>query len=213
MNLSIDERTKHRLTGMLVLLAIAIIFLPAMLKKSNQHLAENIHLSVQIPPKPNAPEVAMASEKVVFETVKVQKLPLPKAIKPTEASQIASLDSEALKPKKVVAKAKPAPAPRPVAKKPVAITQKPKTIAVKSAEQQFAVQIASFSVLKNAESLVSKLQNQGFKARYHVISSADGAIYKVTVGQVDDRADANRLKERLSNQANIKGFIVKHEVS
>ena len=70
MKLAIDERTKHRLTGLVVIMAVAIIFVPAMLKKSNKHLEENIHISVQLPPRPSFPKVAVTEEKAVFETIK-----------------------------------------------------------------------------------------------------------------------------------------------
>ena len=36
MKLMMDERVKHRLTGVVVLVSIAVIFVPAMIKKSNK---------------------------------------------------------------------------------------------------------------------------------------------------------------------------------
>lgn len=241
MNLSIDERTKHRLTGLVVLIAIAIIFLPAMLRKSNQRLEESIHLSVQIPPKPTTPKVAVAEEKAVFETVKVEKLPMPNTLKPKRASQIARIDNLKDKPKVQVEipVEKSAPIQPKVAKvidkkdSPVFVKQAPQAapLVVKSTlpvqvkiqqasdtsekimQQQYSVQLASFAVQQNAEKLVSRLKEQGYKARYQKIASGDSSLYKVTVGQLSDRADAKKLQEKLSKTTQIDGFIVKRDVS
>lgn len=266
MNLAIDERTKHRLTGLAVIMAVAIIFVPAMLKKSNQRLEENIHLSVQLPPKPQAPKVNVAEKEAVLETVKVAKLPMPKKISPVPASQIARIEPLTDKPKSVqvaslqtnAADPVPTPLPHPPRPKPhphphpkpsgnpaVAETReimeavrqeiereakretvspvlrkevkeasayKPKPVLTpRPVVEAYAVQLASFTVQKNAESLVERLRDQGYKARYRKISSEDGTLYKVTVGQLDDKADASALKKKLSETTNMNGFVVKRE--
>ncbi|MCH9689830.1 MAG: SPOR domain-containing protein [Gammaproteobacteria bacterium] len=193
MNLAVNERTKHRITGLVVIMAFAIIFVPAMLKKSNQRLEENIHVSVQLPPKPTTPKVALATEKTVFETVKVARVTLPTPIKPTLASQIARIEN--LKPK--------VPSNPPVVK----ISQN-KTIL-----KGYAVQLAVFSVQHNAEKLVKSLNTQGYKARYHTLMSSEGTpSYRVTVGQLNDRADASQLKNKLFESTQLQGVIIKHNV-
>ncbi len=231
MNIAIDERTKHRLTGLVVIMAVAIIFVPAMLKKSNQRLEENIHVSVQLPPKPAAPKVAVTEEKKVFETVKVAKVALPVPIEPVPASQIARVDNLTPKPSvkpivevisKPIAKAEVKPVKKPVAKKdsPVFVKQEktiafnPKTAlpAQSVASETYAVQLAAFTVQDNAEKLVARLRSQGYKAQYDTITSEEGASYKVTVGQLDDRADARILKNKLSENVKLEGFIVKRDV-
>ena len=148
MNLTIDERTKHRLTGLVVLIAIAIIFLPAMLKKSNQRLEENVRLSVQLPPKPDAPKVAIAEEPQVFEMVKVEKISLPKVPKAMPASQIARIENLEDKPRAMAEqpKAKPnAMATKKILPKPKAMQPAP-VKAASTAADSYAVQLASFSV-------------------------------------------------------------------
>ncbi len=238
MNIAIDERTKHRLTGLVVIMAVAIIFVPAMLKKSNQRLEENLHVSVQLPPKPTAPKVAVAEEKKVFETVKVEKVALPAAIEKTTASQIARVENLTPKaaPKKTstkpVAKVVPLPVEEPAVKPEAAPIEKqvaspvfvkkekqeapfqPKPVLAEQATSAaaYAVQLASFSVQQNAEKLVAELRSQGYKARYHTVTSEQGPAYKVTVGQLEDRSDARALKNKLTESTNIEGFIVKNNV-
>lgn len=91
MKLITDERVKHRLTGVVVILSIAIIFVPAMIKKSNQHLGENINLSIKLPPRPELPKVAVLEEKAVFDAVKVARVSMPTMAQPPHASQVASV--------------------------------------------------------------------------------------------------------------------------
>ena len=211
MNIALDERTKHRLTGLVVIMAIAIIFVPAMLKKSNQRLEENIHVAVQLPPKPAAPQIAAVEEDVIFETVKVEKVALPGPIKPKPASQIARAEPLTPKPIEIAKplKKKHAPQLTKIEQPPSAQTiQEPQTT------EAYMVQLAAFNVQKNAEKLVLKLREKGYKAQYHTTQTPQGiASYKVTVGQLNDHADARQLKNKLIESTKLEGFIVKREMS
>ncbi len=254
MNLRIDERTKHRLTGLVVILAVAIIFVPAMIKKSNQQLEENMHLSVQLPPKPSTPKVAVAEKKAVFEAVKVAKMEVPTTVEPKRVSRLERVEGLQSKPveaattkpsvvKPVVAKAVEVPKPTALEEasiskeqsvvftkvasnedetpaaanlNPARVTTIPVKLKVEEAKsmsrEAYAVQLASFAVQRNAENLVSRLRSQGYKAHYHTIKSDAGNFYKVTVGQLDARADARALQKKLSETTKIEGFIVKRDV-
>jgi len=232
MNISIDERTKHRLTGLVVILALAIIFVPAMVKKSNQRLEENIHVSVQLPPKPSAPKIAIADKEAVFETVKIAKVTLPVTHKPGHISQIARAEGLQLKTpekKNVPVLSKPVVAKTKIKLPIVEIKRKPMKQAEaapkpvvqhaniakldKEMSQAYAVQLASFSSQENAEKLVYHLRDHGYKAHYHASTQGNNALYKVIVGQLDDRDDAYALQEKLSESLKLNGFVVKRGVT
>ena len=89
MKLVMDERVKHRLTGLIVILSIVAIFLPAVVKKSNQRFEESLSFSVRLPPKPVLPNVAVSDEKKVFETVKVARVDVPAVVEISKPIQIA----------------------------------------------------------------------------------------------------------------------------
>src|SRR5690606_22409684 len=93
-------------------------------KKSNQRLTENIHVSVQLPPKPSAPKVAMTEEKAVFQTVKAAKIPLPVPLESTPTSQIARIESLKAKPStiKPLAKVETSPVEKLIQKSDAKIT-------------------------------------------------------------------------------------------
>lgn len=94
MKLVLDERVKHRLIGLAVIISIGAIFAPAIIKKSNQRIDDNVSVSVQLPPKPIPPKVAMPEEDEMFETVKVAHVDIPDV--PEEIAKPALAKAESL---------------------------------------------------------------------------------------------------------------------
>lgn len=93
MKLVMDERVKHRLIGLAVILSIAAIFAPAIIKKSNQRIDDNVSVSVKLPPKPIPPKVAMPDEQEMFKTVKVAHVEIPDIPKETAGPALAKAES------------------------------------------------------------------------------------------------------------------------
>jgi DedD protein len=216
MNISIDERTKHRLTGLVVILAVAIIFVPAMVKKSNQRLEENIHVSVQLPPRPSAPKVAITDKQAVFDTIKVAEVELPPLKEPAHVSHIARAEGLEFKTpvkKQVRVSHNSAVEKKSVKSKPVKFVQATPSKLEKDMREAYAVQLASFTSQDNAEKLVYRLRDHGYKAQYQTTTQGNNALYKVIVGQLDDRDDAHALKEKLSESLQINGFVVKRSAN
>lgn len=79
MKLVFDERIKHRLVGLAVVVSLAAIFAPAIMKKSSQRFDSPPSIAVKLPAKPKMPDVEMADEKAMFETVKVAHVDIPTA--------------------------------------------------------------------------------------------------------------------------------------
>jgi DedD protein len=71
----------------------------------------------------------------------------------------------------------------------------------------WSVQLASLSSRASAESLQKTLRSQGYNA---YIRSADGKN-RVFVGPLIERAEADRLRDLLSRQQNLKGFVVRFQ--
>ncbi|ASQ45762.1 rare lipoprotein A [Legionella clemsonensis] len=93
MKLVMDERVKHRLIGLAVILSIAAIFAPAIIKKSNQRIDDNVSISVKLPPKPIPPKVAMPDEQEMFKTVKVAHVELPDVPRESAGPALAKAES------------------------------------------------------------------------------------------------------------------------
>lgn len=77
MKLVIDERLKHRLVGLAVVISIAAIFVPAVIKKSSQRFDAKTIVSVKLPAKPIPPKIALPEEQAMFKRVKVAHVEIP----------------------------------------------------------------------------------------------------------------------------------------
>jgi DedD protein len=217
-DLMMDERVKHRLTGVVVIIAIAIIFVPAMIKKSNQRLSENINVSVKLPPKPILPDVAVAQEKAVFNTVKVARVDVPVVNTNVASTQLAKNDVVAPSLNRVSSSSSLHVATKviPLSTQSLPVSAATKSIALQPKlvkSEAYVVQLASFNQQHNAELLVTRLKSKGYQASYTKIASKQGDVYKVVVGQVAKRDDAQLLQKKLADNMQLQGFIVKTEVS
>lgn len=212
MNWLTDDKVKHRIIGFAVLLSIALVFIPAMVKKSNQRLDEKMNLSVRMPEKPEFAAVEAAKPKELFKTIKVAHVVLPPVVETRSAVKIAraeSLSGQTMANRTIIQKTpvlasntkrinKPAPILAAVKLPPVAT----KINAVK--RDVFSVQLASFARQDNAQSLVQQLHKKGFKASY----DRQGSQYRVLVGQLQ-LDQAKNLQKKLASATQLTGFLVK----
>lgn len=259
MKLVIDEKLKHRLIGVSVILSLGAIFLPAMMKKSSQRLESNFSVNVQLPPKPMAPNVAVTDEEQMFKTIKIAKVNIPPV---TQAhSKVSTRDEDFIVSAPVhnetviISKVETAPAAiekplelaltdtaqtavkreikvagntvvkpslsvkRVSVVKPVQVKTAAKPVLANATSKPaakkdiYAVQLASFSKLENAQALVSKLQSKGYKANYARVSGKNGVIYKVYAGHSPIKDNVVKLRTQLASAMQLKGFIVTTGVS
>jgi len=222
----LDKAYKQRMVGALVLIAIAVIFLPMLFSRQD----EARHVQVDAPAAPQAP----AASQIKVEPVNVpEQQPLPQEPVPTDEelsqpsqapatqqppsmpiapapsrppasvppAKVASAPAQA--PAQTPAKpATPAPAPAPAA--PVA---DPARVDTNGLSVTWAVQLASLSNRANADNLQKTLRTQGYNA---YIRTSDG-VNRVFVGPVIERAEADRLRDTLEKQQKIKGIVVRFQ--
>lgn len=210
----LDKAYKQRMVGALVLVALAVIFLPMLFSRQD----EQRQVTVEAPAAPQAPsmpqvqmesvavpepqalpqELVPADEEVAEDTAPAA--PVAAAPAPTAPIAIA-------KPTAPPAVAKPIPAPA----QPIAAASKPDTtqsrVDANGLSVSWSVQLASLSSRASAESLQKTLRSQGYNA---YIRSADGKN-RVFVGPLIERAEADRLRDLLSRQQNLKGFVVRFQ--
>ncbi|WP_367607219.1 SPOR domain-containing protein [Legionella sp. W05-934-2] len=75
MKLTMDEAMKHRVVGIAVIISIALVFVPAMIKKNNQRLEEK-RIVVELPAKPPQPQMAEVNEPQVFAETRMAHVDL-----------------------------------------------------------------------------------------------------------------------------------------
>ncbi|WP_027616075.1 SPOR domain-containing protein [Pseudomonas sp. Pse1] len=212
----LDNAYKQRMVGALVLVALAVIFLPMLFSRED----EQRQVVVQAPAAPQAPVMPQVQVEpvVVPEPQALPQEPVPSddeiaigdTVPPTPSTPAAA-PSAPIAPAPVVAKPvtppapKPAPAPAPVA------TAKPDTtqsrVDANGLSVSWSVQLASLSNRESAESLQKTLRSQGYNA---YIRTADGKN-RVFVGPLIERAEADRLRDVLNRKQNLKGFVVRFQ--
>lgn len=77
MKLVIDEKLKHRLVGLAVIISLGTIFVPAIMKQSTQGIEKNPSVHLTFPTKPLIPKVVLKDEKEMYKTIQVAKVNLP----------------------------------------------------------------------------------------------------------------------------------------
>lgn len=80
-------------------------------------------------------------------------------------------------------------------------------------KNNYAVQLATFSQQKNALALISRLKQKGYYGRLNKVTSNNGTVYKVIVGNSNQRQKAQLLQKRLATAVQIQGFIITTGVS
>lgn len=214
----LDKAYKQRMVGALVLVALAVIFLPMLFSRQD----EQRQVTVEAPAAPQAPAVPQVQVEpvVVPEPQALPQEPVPSddEIAQQEAPSTAIAPSAPVAPAPAAKPVTPPPAPAPVNKPTVAPSQpitaapgKPDTtqsrVDANGLSVSWSVQLASLSSRASAESLQKSLRSQGYNA---YIRTADGKN-RVFVGPLIERAEADRLRDLLSRQQNLKGFVVRFQ--
>ncbi|EPL07759.1 sporulation repeat-containing protein [Pseudomonas sp. CF161] len=212
----LDNVYKQRMVGALVLVALAVIFLPMLFSRED----EQRHVSVEAPVAPQAPVMPQVQVEpvVVPEPQALPQEPIPSDDEVVQQSApsapiVPSAPATPVAPP--TAAIKPAPAPAPAAPKPTpaqsVASARPDTsqsrIDANGLSVSWSVQLASLSSRESAENLQKTLRSQGYNA---YIRSADGKN-RVFVGPLIERAEADRLRDLLGRQQNLKGFVVRFQ--
>jgi DedD protein len=221
-----DERVKHRMIGLAVIISLAAIFAPAIMKKSNQRFDKEIGMGIQLPPKPILPKVAVTDHEKLFKTVKVAHVDLPAASSRQEPIQLAKIEHkiplEAIAneveknfvapipvvEKVAVAKIVPVVIAKqtPVSVAKAVIIKKPLIVALN--QEIFSVQLASFARIENAQVLVNRLRSKGYTGKIVKVLSKNGNQFKVYVGKSSNKEQALKLKNQLAEALQLRGFVV-----
>ena len=210
----LDSAYKQRMVGALVLVALAVIFLPMLFSRQD----EQRQVVVEAPAAPQAPVVPQVQVEPVV-VPEPQALPEEEPVPSDEEVAAQQAPSMPVQPSVPVVKPTPAPAvaakpatpaPKPVAPQPAA-PGKPDVgqsrIDPNGLPISWSIQVASLGNREGADALQKKLRAQGYNA---YIRSADGKN-RVFIGPLIERAEADRLRDLLDRQQNLKGFVTRFQ--
>ena len=201
----LDKVIKQRMVGALVLVALAVIFLPMLFSRQD----EQRQIQVDAPTAPQTPvmQPVQVEPVVVPEPQVIAEEPTPEQLPIIEQQAPAPVAPVVAKP--AVAAPKP-PAVTPaqtVAQAPAKLDTTQKRVDPNGLPISWSVQLVSLSNRASADNLQKTLRNQGYNA--YVRSS--GGMNRVFVGPLLERAEADRLRDLLGKQQNLKGFVVRFQ--
>lgn len=201
-----DDGLKQRLIGAVVLIAIAILFVPSLF---NQGGRKAIDLTTQVPPEPESitepleipipapPESARPGKPLAENydhSTTVSERSAPEAPEPVEDSVSEAGTASA--------------APKPPEVKPDVAKDLP-VLNAEGVPRAWSIQVASFSEKSRADAMIKKLADEGFERSYvRSASSANGELYRVFVGPKINRADAESDQAKLNAALKVKSLLV-----
>ena len=177
-----DQRFKQRLIGAIVLVALAIIFVPMLLSGPVQQTRVDIELDM--PDAPVQEDVPMLPDADLLEDPE-----------PDEAiTRAPAAEAE--------------PEPEPDEPLPEAAPEPEPSDEAATADSAFFVQVGAFGSDENAERLAGRLRDDGFAMRVLEESGAGQVSHRVQAGPYDSRAEAEAQAQALADQHELPGFII-----
>ena len=181
-----DQNLKHRLTGAIILISLAVIFIPVILEGPDNEWTPLSH---------SIPEAPRLDYKVDLDLP--QPVVAPVTVKPGKVEQ---------KPAYSLAE--------PAKKKTIAPTPKPRPEPAESAKMAtehltgWYVQVGSFSQELNASGLSKRLKLSGYETRLQKTRTETGHAWRVMVGPSESRGVAEKLRDRLASERQLKGIVI-----
>jgi DedD protein len=234
----LNQNTRQRLTGTLVLALAALILLPVIFDGEGSYQPV---LQTDIPDRParpvpartdpQRPVITADSDAILINDVPDTGAPAVTDTNADSDSASSSAPATAATPTPVADRQDSQVPPEPDAEQPPvsapvvagSATTSATTSAATAANssptldnqglpQGFSVRLGSFGNASNASNLVTRLQDAGHRAYTRRIDSSQGALTAVFVGPVVDRAAASTLLEELRGAFQLNGMIVRYEI-
>jgi cell division septation protein DedD len=217
-----DSTLKQRLIGAAVLAALAVIFLPMLLKGPDVREPDAAEVPLSMPASPGqdyetrelpltAPEgetppggvLGMAPAPDGASTA----IPMPDA-KAVAVDASVPVATDAAAPSTESAAPTPAPAIPAAATKPVSTTPAVELPTASVGAGNYVVSIGSFGNLANANSLAAKLRAAGLPVTADRVTIATGAAMRLRVGPYVDRASAEAARLRAETVTGASGKVI-----
>jgi len=214
----LNQAMKQRLVGTIVLLCLALIFIPLLL--DGEGIAPPT-MNLNIPPRPQL-EMEPIAEPVrpaiiadnLSNTGTVPQLEVPPFVEPSdeEEEQVEAPQLLAEEPEPAPAPATPAQtAQTPATTTPApAATPAPERVPARDSAglpEGWVVRLGTFADRNNADRLLKQLLDARYKAYIESVSSAQGVLAGVYVGPVLTRAEADSLQRELRSKFQLEGLI------
>ncbi len=191
---------KHRILGAVILVTLAVILLPMILREEPPPRGKPPAREITLPaPEAAAPPVATMPATGTAPPAGIVPPPPEPDPAPAAPPRVPAAAPKVAGPPPVNAKKEPAKAP------PATETSAPKPAAIRKG---WVIQVGAFSRATNAEQLRDRLRKQGYGAEIEHITVDQGSLVRVLVGPYGDKAEARGALERLQNEQQLKGVLI-----
>lgn len=218
-----NQTTRQRITGSLVLVFAALILLPVIFDGEGSYQPA---VQVDIPARPqqpvaNQPEARRPVITADSDAIRIRpEASLPavpivsdtadEPVPATSVAEVAPVADDAPV-SEAAPVAEPTPTPAQVVTAPEA-SAPAASLDAQGLPEGWSVRLASFSNTANASALVTRLQAGGHRAYTRRVDSSQGVLTAVFVGPLANRAAAQTLLERLQQEFRLNGLIVRYEI-
>jgi len=188
-----EGRLKQRLLGAVVLVALAVIFIPMLLSGGRE-----MKMPVYGSNVPERPADITSIKHIDSETL---NKPAPTPVNPKRIP----IDHGLPEPEIVKEESK-----KSIVETIKDVTSTKDIIKPTIKETVWAVQVGSFSKRENALALKDKLQKHKMAAFVERLMNGSKPVYRVRVGPVLNHEQAEKLQQELLKDHKLKGLVVKH---
>ena len=200
-----ESRFRNRVVGALVLVSLAVIFIPMILTGQG-----GVDAGYRGPPIPPEPDMKFP-DKIVDKPATAQIAAITPRVTVVESgTDSGTADENEAEAALHATLAEPEvsiPATPPAA----TTIKKPEDVAaVSRAAPAWAVQVGSFSNKTSAFTLRDQLRAKKFAAYVESVPTARGPVYRVRVGPELQQALAETLQARIAKDTGQKGIVVSH---
>jgi DedD protein len=207
-----EQTLKQRLIGAIVLVSLAVIFIPIILEGPDDEWTPRSHsipqqpqmdyradMELELPPETSVVEETVAVE----EAVSAEQLePDTEQVESEPARDIVSPAAPEKAPEPV--KTAPEPAAPPVVK--AAVPAVPDTPVLKG----WFVQVGSFGQEMNASGLGERLTAAGYQVQLQTVELGKKHAYRVLIGPSTSRAEAEKRAAKLKSGQQLKGMVIEY---
>jgi DedD protein len=202
--LAVKEQTRYRVTGSLLLLALAVIFLPMLFDGSG---LPPVELDPVEPPPVTAAEVPDAPETERVDETLIERVD-------TLASEI---DEEGFRADSGTRIGEPvlrepahvgAPPAATSSSEPAAEPREPRLGVAGPDTRTWAVQVASFADVENARVFRERLRADGYEAFLSTLRTGGDVRTRVAVGPLQSRTEASELQRELSDRYRVSARLM-----
>ena len=197
-----DQNIKNRLVGIIVIFALAVIFLPMILDGSG---VRNDSFQVIIPPQPDVASDPEFDSRIVELNAKVEAIP---ELEQRFVDEVSS-DTAPQADSQESTKSETSPAPTPVAAKKV---EESEMLPAKTGGDSWVLQVGSYQDRKKALVQRDKLRKSNISAVFIEQFNTDNKpSYRVRLGPFVNREQARVAQNKIKAKHNINGIIMKYE--